>query len=67
MEPDELVVAEGGEHPDAAEPEDNFLAQSIRGVAAVEHVGEAPVAWPVVRQVRIEQLHGDLKPRDAGD
>jgi hypothetical protein len=42
MKAPHVVVAERPEHPNAADPQHGFLAESVVIVAAVEGIGEPP-------------------------
>ena len=54
------VDPEGAQRPDAADAEDDLLAQAVVRVAAVEPVGDGDAVGGVAFDVGVEQEQGDL-------
>jgi len=57
VEAPDALVAQRAQHAHAADAEDDFLAQPIAIVAAVQVVGEPPVGLGVLGEVAVEQQH----------
>ena len=60
------LVAERAQHPDAADPQQDFLTQTIALVAAVQDVRESAIVRLVLRQVGVEEVDRNfaLGPRN---
>ena len=61
------VDPEGAQGPDAADAEDDLLAQPVVRVAAVEAVGDGDAVGRVAVDVGVEQVQGDLADVGAPD
>ena len=57
-------MAEGAQHPHAADAEHDFLAQPVPRIATIQVIGDAAVPIRVLRQVGIEQI--DRHPAALG-
>ena len=51
--------AKGPQHPDAADAQDDLLAEPHAVVAPVQRIGEAAVLLGVLRDIRVDQEHAD--------
>ncbi len=60
-----LRVAEGAQQTHAADAQDDFLAQAVAVVAAIQMVGEVAVGLGVFGQVGVEQEHRHAGAGDA--
>ena len=67
VEAPDVVVTQRAQHTHAADAENDFLAQPVAVVTAVQGVGEVAVGLRVFGQVAVEQQHRHRGPGDALD
>ena len=54
----DVLVTQRGQHANSADAEDQLLAQTIIGIAAVQHIGQTPILSRILRQVRVQGVGG---------
>ena len=63
----DAFVAQRPEHTEPTDAEDDLLTEAVALVATVEQVRQAPLLLAVLRQVGVEEMHGNDRPQDALD
>ena len=58
----EVVVAKGVENADASDSQDDFLAQTVVRIAAVQTASEITIGFGVGREIGVEKIDGHFKP-----
>ncbi len=58
-------MAQGAEHTHAADAEQNFLGETIVGIAAVERTSEFAIARIIHGQIGIEEVYGNFVASNA--
>ena len=67
VEAPQVPVAQGSEDANAADAQDDFLAQAVPVVAAIEVVGELLVPGTVFREIGVQEVYRHHKTADALD
>jgi len=57
MKAGEGCIAERPQHTYPTDPEQDFLAQPIMGIAAIQDIGQRAVPGRIVRQISIQKIH----------
>src|SRR5579862_2330545 len=53
------VVAQLPQQLESTEAENNFLSEAIVLISAIEEIGQVAIPFSILRQIGVQQIHGD--------